>query len=397
MKKISLIGIGIVVIVILTTYLNYIIYNNHYNEKLLNIVNQLIINNEEIDVKDVASILKNPEDIDVNLLEQYGYSTQDVYFSNEMVEKISINVAMNILIVVLVLSSYKYIYGKKRKSNLKEINDIILLLEDINKGNFDIEIEKYLETDFSKLRNTIYKTTVLLKEQTEFLTNDRVLLKNNLADVSHQIRTPLTSISLMLESIIDDKDMDSSKKEEFLNKIYNKIESVNYLVEVLLKFSKFDASSIEFKQEDTSVYELLENIKGSLEDLAREKNVNIKINVNENINIKCDRRWQEEAIGNIVKNAIDYSSINGVVEINVEDNNFYTKITVKDNGQGMSKEELIKVFTRFYKSENSKGFGIGLNLAKTIIEKDNGEVNVESEKGKYTMFTIKYFKNLIEK
>ncbi|MFI3261042.1 MAG: HAMP domain-containing sensor histidine kinase [bacterium] len=397
MKKISLIGIVVVVIVTLTTYLNYIIYNNHYNEKLLNIVNQLIINNEEIDVNDVASILKNPEDIDVNLLEQYGYSTQDVYFSNEMVEKISINVAMNILIVVLVLSSYKYIYGKKRKSNLKEINDIILLLDGINKGNFDIEIEKYLETDFSKLRNTIYKTTVLLKEQTEFLTNDRVLLKNNLADVSHQIRTPLTSISLMLESIIDDKDMDSSKKEEFLNKIYNKIESVNYLVEVLLKLSKFDASSIEFKQEYTSVYELLENIKGSLEDLAREKKVNIKINVNDNINIKCDRRWQEEAIGNIVKNAIDYSSINGVVEINVEDNNFYTKIIIKDNGQGMSKEELIKVFTRFYKSENSKGFGIGLNLAKTIIEKDNGEVNVESEKGKYTMFTIKYFKNLIEK
>ena len=392
MKKISIVSVIIVVIVILTTFINYLVYNNYYNKKIIDVVNQMVEENDNIEVEEIAKILKNPKDSDKNILERYGYSANDLYLVGDIKDRIIINICINICVFLFISLILIYMEKRKNSKRLNEINNLITFLEKINSGDYDIDLNKYSESDFSKLRNEIFKTTILLKEHTEFLNKDRVILKDNLADVSHQIRTPLTSISLMIESIIEDKDMSKTKKDEFLNKIYIQTDKINYLTESLLKLSKFDAKAIEFKKDNVIVYDLLEKVQDSLEYLIIEKNININIIADKNIKIKCDEKWQEEALMNIVKNCIEYSEKNGIIDINVEDNNFYTKIVIKDYGLGISKEELKKIFIRFHKSKKSNGFGIGLNLSKTIIEKDNGMIKVESVENEYTKFIIKYMK-----
>lgn len=392
LKKISIASITILVVIILTTFLNYLVYNNYYNEKIIYIVSKLASDNEHIEIEEIAEIIKSDDEIDYNALEDYGYSANDLYLIGDIKYRIVFNACINIIVVTVVLIIFGYIYYRKGKGNLSEINDLLNLLEKINKGDYNINLDKYSESDFSKLRNEIYKTTVLLKEHSEFLNNDRILLKDNLADISHQIRTPLTSISLMLETIIEDKNMPEDKKDEFLNSIFKQTDKINYLVEALLKLSKFDASVIHFKKDNVNVYNLLNNVKSSLRYLLDEKNMTLNISVDKDIKIICDEKWQEEAITNIVKNSIEFSKENSQLDIEVKDNNFYTMITIKDYGSGISKTEIKKIFDRFHKNNNSSGFGIGLNLAKTIIEKDGGLIDVESKENEYTIFTIKYVK-----
>ena len=393
MRKYSLIGLIIICIIVSTSFINYLIYNNYYNEKIIDVVNQIVRENEDINPLEIAEILKNPQNTNTNILEKYGYNKNDLYLVGDIKQKIAINIMTNILVFGTIYAIAIIILKRKEKQKNDEINDLIYYLERINKGDYTIDLNKYSESDFSKLRNTIYKTTVLLKEHSEFLKNDRKVLKDNIADISHQLRTPLTSISLMLETILEEEEMSQAKKQEFINKIYSQNEKVNYLVELLLKLSKLDASIIEFKKDKVNANELLLKIKSSLEQLALLKNITIKITVNKDTNIICDRKWQEEALVNIIKNSIEHSRENGIIDINVEDNNFYILVTIKDNGQGIKKDNIKKIFNRFYKNENSSGFGIGLNLAKTIIEKDNGIIAVESKENEYTKFTIKYIKN----
>lgn len=300
------------------------------------------------------------------------------------------NMTVNMGIVILLFTILYVVYIREKSKREKEFQELFYLLERTNEGYFDIDFNDYTESEYSKLRNTIQKTVLLLKEQTQYLNKDRIVLKDNLADVSHQIRTPLTSISLMLESIIDDKDMDEDKKEEFINKIYKKVDDVNHLIEVLLKISKFDASSIVFHAEEVKVVDLLEDSKDTVEALADKKNISIQMNIEEGISLLVDRKWQVEAMGNILKNCVEHSPENGTIVIKSSRNNFYTEISICDEGCGIKKENINRIFDRFYKSENSNGFGIGLNLAKTIIEKENGNIFVESKVGEYTKFIIKY-------
>lgn len=392
MKKSKLYLPIILLIVILTTFSNYLIYNSYYNQKILDITNQLIETNENINPNDIATILKNPSPSSSNLLEEYGYDINDFYLLGDMEQIVLTNISINTIITLIILTIIYLLFSKKEKIRKNEIQELVDYLEIINSGNYDIHVDKYNESELSKLRNTIYKTTVLLKEHTEYLQNDRIALKDNLADVSHQLKTPLTSIGLMLESIMEDKDMPQEKREEFITKIYERNEKINYLVEVLLKLSKLDASVITFKKEAVSLEEMLQGITYSLESLSSKKNVSIHIEGCKNIILTCDRKWQEEAITNIIKNCIDFSSENGTIHIQGMDNNFYTLLTIEDHGCGIKEAEISKVFKRFHKSENSKGFGIGLNLSKTIIEKDNGTIKVESKENEYTKFIIKYIK-----
>ena len=391
MKKNSFIVI-ILFVVIAFTFINYLIYNNYYNDKIINIANEVIKSNPDINKRDLAHILKKPSSTDNNLLEQYGYNKNNLYLISDIRNKLFFNIILNVLVISIIILIFYIIGNKKNKKRKQEINDLIEYLENINKGNYDIDLNKYNESEFSKLRNTIYKTTVLLKEYNEYLSKDRVILKDNIADISHQLKTPLTASSLMIETLLNDDDISDEKRKDYLNRIYEKNDKICYLVEVLLKLSKLEASTVKFVKEEVKVSTLIKRVLNSTKELALENNIKINLNVDDNIKLICDSKWQEEAIVNIIKNCIEFSNVNGVIDINVVDNNFYTLITIKDYGKGIKKEDINKIFNRFYKNESSKGFGIGLNLAKTIIEKDNGIINVNSKLGEYTMFKIKYIK-----
>ena len=187
--------------------------------------------------------------------------------------------------------------------------------------------------------------------------------------------------------------MDKEIREDFIRDIKREINSINFLVQTLLKLSKLDTNTIHFIIEDVTVEKIIKESIKNVSMLSDLREVAIRLNLKDNPSIKCDFKWQVEAISNIIKNCIEHSENKSFVEISVEDNKVYSKISIKDNGVGIDKEDLPHIFERFYKGKNATpdSVGIGLSLAKSIIEKDNGTISVESDKNG-TQFIIKYFK-----
>ena len=233
----------------------------------------------------------------------------------------------------------------------------------------------------------------MLKEIAENPKNDKQNLKKCLEDISHQIRTPLTSIIIMLDNIIEDQKMDEKTKNNFIREIKRNILNINFLVENLLKLSKFDSNTIEYKKENTILANIIQNSIKNVSTLCDLKNIKIIVKGEENTKILCDFKWQVEAITNILKNCIEYSKENQKIYIEYSQNNVYTKVIIKDFGEGISAKDLPNIFDRFYKGKNSSmnSIGIGLALSKSILEEDNGNINVTSS-NKSTIFTIKYYR-----
>lgn len=234
----------------------------------------------------------------------------------------------------------------------------------------------------------------MLKEQAEQSKEQKEVLATAISDISHQLKTPLTSILILLDNLSESDNMDKMTREKFISEIARQIEGMNWLVVSLLKLSKLDAGAIEFEKQEINVKELIENIISNLEIMAEIKNVSFEIINNKECYFKGDYNWNKEAIQNIIKNAIEHTKENSKVVITIEENNVYTQISIKDQGEGISRKDIKHIFERFYKAENAseKSFGIGLSLAKSIIEEQNGYIEVESKKEKGTTFRIKYIK-----
>ena len=256
-----------------------------------------------------------------------------------------------------------------------------------------MHIDEISEDELSILKNEIYKITVMLKESADNSLKDKKQLKKSIEDISHQLKTPLTSILVMIDDLIDDSEMDKNIREEFIRKIKREVVNINFLVQALLKLSKFDANTVEFTKEEIFIKDIIDAAIKNVSSLCDLKNIKIETNGDDKIKLNCDFRWQVEAITNIIKNCIDYSVNGSKIVINYEKNNVYLLVTIQDYGDGISKEDLPHIFERFYKGENSasESIGIGLALSNAIIKGDNGNISVNSEKGKGTTFTIKYF------
>lgn len=248
------------------------------------------------------------------------------------------------------------------------------------------------EDELSILKNEIYKTTITLKEAAENSNKEKLELKDSLSDISHQLKTPLTSILIILDNLIDDPEMDKDTREDFIKDIKREINSINFLVQSILKLSKLDTNTINFIEEEIELKKLINQAKENVSMLSDLRNVNINLKIKSNPVIKCDFKWQVEAISNILKNCIDHSKENSEVIVTIEDNRVYSKITIKDNGSGIDKDDLPHIFERFYKGKNATpdSIGIGLSLSKRIIEEDNGKITVKSDESG-TTFIIKYF------
>ena len=263
-----------------------------------------------------------------------------------------------------------------------------------NQKNYEIDINDVSEDKLSILKHEIYKTTVMLKENTEKANQDKINLKNSLQDISHQLKTPLTSSIIMLDNIIDDLENDIEIKPEFIKKVKKDISKISFLIQSILKLSMFESNTITFIRKEIPVKKIINSSIENIENLCDLKNIKIVVKDRSKNKIYCDYRWQVEALTNILKNAVEYSFNDSIIIVEVDKNNTYTMIKIKDFGKGMSEDETINIFKRFYKGKNSSSDsnGIGLSLAKAIIEKDNGRVIVNSLKGEGTTFSIKYFK-----
>lgn len=396
-RKTIILGI---IVIMLSTCIFWVINNIQYrkylkivNAKIDNIISQVIEKYPDITEEDVLEILKNNETPESSVLEKYGY-TPDISYIKTLGEQIETNKKQNIALVIIfgtVSLGIYLIYVITQEKKIAEINEYI---KQINNKNYILKIEEKDNGELSKLRNELYKTTVPLKETAEISEKEKENLSTAIADISHQLKTPLTSIRIMLDNIQDDPDMEKEVREDFLREISKQIDWISSLVVSLLKIAKFDAGTIKMENNEINAKNLIDNIVSNLAILMELKNIEIITNVDEKATFIADYKWQQEALTNILKNAIEHSKQNSRIYITVENTNLFLKIIIKDEGSGIDKEDLKHIFQRFYKTKNSSenSIGIGLPLAKAIIEQSNGYIKVETKYGEGTSFEVKYIK-----
>ena len=381
---------------ILFLFLNiyeYKTYTKNFNNKISAIINVIKKDYPKITDKEIIEIINNDTLKTNDFFNKYGIdvNNKSILIKNDRDyhKFLAINLSfLTITVVILLIIYIRYNYKKE-----KDIKDIIKCIEQINKKNYEIQIDSISEDELSILKNEIYKTTIMLKEAAENSSKDKLNLKKSLEDISHQLKTPLTSILVMLDNIIEDSNMEEKIRNDFIVDIKRNVLNINFLVQSLLKLSKFDANTVHFVKQENDLKTIIEESIKNVSTLCDLRNINIKLNIKENSKIICDDKWQIEALTNIIKNAIEHSKNNSNIIINIENNNVYSMIEVIDFGEGITKKDIKHIFERFYRGKNTKtdSIGIGLALAKTIIEEDKGTISVESNKLE-TKFIIKYYK-----
>lgn len=368
-------------------------YLFNYNEKIKDIVYLLQKEYPNISKEEIIDVLNSESTTNENIFKNYGIDLKkdSIVIKNDYTQK-------KFMIIYIVFITFSFlifliIFLIYEKNKIKEINDITKYIEQLNNKNYDLSIDSISEDELSILKNEIYKTTVMLKETAENSLLDKKNLKKSLEDISHQIKTPLTSILIILDNLIDNPDMDKKTQSEFIRDIKREVTNINFLIQSILKLSKFDANTIDFIKNDCQIKKIIDESIKNVSSLCDLKDIKININGDNNANIYCDFRWQVEAITNIIKNCIDHSENGSQLDITYEQNRVYSAIKIRDYGSGISSKDLPHIFERFYKGENANNdsVGIGLSLSQTIINEDNGYISVNSS-NKGSMFIIKYFK-----
>ncbi len=387
LSLIILLIFNVSLIFILNRY-EYKMYTKNYNDKINSIISNIKNRYPNIEESDIIEIINNEEDSE-DILSKYGI---DSITKND---KVNNKIRIISLIIIITFDSLIilifYLYDKNKSKKIKEITKMI---SKINNRQFDIDINDFNEGELSILKNEISKTTIMLRQVADNSVKDKLNLKDSLGDISHQLKTPLTSITIMIDNILDSPDMNEKTRKKFLINIKREILNINFLVMSLLKLSKFDANVVKFNKESVYLKDIIiESIK-NVSMIKELKNITIKVSGDDNIKLLCDFKWQVESITNILKNSIEHTSEYGTVEVNYSENKLYTRILIKDNGKGIDSDDLPHIFDRFYKGENGSddSFGIGLSLSKTIIEKEGGSITVKSTPNIGTIFTIKYLK-----
>ena len=278
---------------------------------------------------------------------------------------------------------------------IKEIRIMSDYLRRINDGEFDLDIKDNQEGELSVLKNNIYKVVVTLRSQQELLLKDKNYLADSLADISHQLKTPITSITVMTDLL--KTETDEGKRREFLEVINSQLSRINWLIVTLLKLSRIDAGAVEFKKERTSLGEIIENAAKPFLINADVKGIELTTECDDAVFAEVDRNWYTEAISNIIKNCIEHTGEGGFVSVSAFESPVLTKIIIKDNGSGISPEDLPHIFERFYqgRDHSETSVGIGLALSKAILNRQNSLIDVKSEIGKGTEFEITLYKTVV--
>lgn len=387
LSLIILLIFNISLIFILNRY-EYKMYTKNYNDKINSIISNIKNKYPNIEESDIIEIINNEEDSE-DILSKYGIDsiTKNDKVNNKLrIISLIIIITFDSLIILIF-----YLYDKNKSKKIKEITKMI---SKINNRQFDIDINDFNEGELSILKNEISKTTIMLRQVADNSVKDKLNLKDSLGDISHQLKTPLTSITIMIDNILDNPDMDEKTRKRFLINIKREILNINFLVMSLLKLSKFDANVVRFNKESVYLKDIIKESIKNVSMIKELKNITIKVSGDDNIKLLCDFKWQVESITNILKNSIEHTKEYGIVEVNYSENKLYTRILIKDNGKGIDSDDLPHIFDRFYKGENGSddSFGIGFSLSKTIIEKEGGSITVKSTPNIGTIFTIKYLK-----
>lgn len=391
MKKIVIWFLSGIILVTTSSYVNYEKYASDVNSFVSGVVS--VIHDEYPDIKDedIINVINSKKRNNSEVLKRYGFLVSDISYLNSMERVYKKNIILNISIFLgFSVIFCSYIFYKKYKYN-KEILNITNYLKIINEGVYNLDIIDNVEGDLSILKNEVYTTTVSLKECFEKEYDERIKIKDNLANISHQLKTPLTSIMLMVDTMLEE-DVPESVRNEFLESIRNQIDNINFLVIEILKLSKLDANIVKFNKDKVYVLEMINKCVNNLKSDINKKNINVNIHILDDLYFIGDFNWECEAYTNLIKNAVENIEDNSNIFISSKLIGNILNIYIMDDGVGINEEDKKHIFERFYKGVNSKSnnFGIGLSLAKEIINKDGGVIKLDDSLVG-TKFKIKYY------
>lgn len=398
LKKMCITSCIVIIIFLITfsilIYKQYKTYTYNFNQKIVGIIDNVLEKYPDIEKREIVEILNSSDKTNNEILREYGIELDKdsvILENNTDFQKFIIIDISTLILFILILS---IIFFKYNHSESKKINEITKYIEETNRGNYKLNIEENTEDELSILKNELYKITIMLKEVAENSQKDKTTLKDSLSDISHQIKTPITSILIMLDNILSDENMPEDIKKDFIKDIKREIINIKFLVESILKLSKIDSNSIKFIKKEVFIKDIINEAVKNVSMLSELKNIEIIVSGDDSIKTICDLKWQVEAITNILKNCIEHSYENRKIYINYNQNNMYTELKIEDNGTGIDAKDLPHIFERFYKGKNSSSdsVGIGLALSKSIIESNNGYIQVDSKLNKGTTFIIKYLK-----
>lgn len=246
------------------------------------------------------------------------------------------------------------------------------------------------EGELSVLQSEIRKMTVRLKESADRLSRDKLHLTDSIADISHQLRTPLTSMNIVVSMLAGESD--DRRRLELTRSLKQMLMRIDWLIETLLKLSKIDAGAVRFDRSRVSVRELAERAAKPLEASLDVRSQRLEISVADEW-FEGDLPWSAEALSNILKNCMEHTPQGGAIYVGACRRSIYTEITVRDEGGGIDPADLPNIFERFYKGKNSSdgSVGIGLALARSIIVSQNGTVKAENAPEGGALFTVRFY------
>lgn len=328
-----------------------------------------------------------------NILAKYGLSDEERSPETPLMRKLfRFYLSGYLLLPLLAGAAFTAAAFLFLRTQYNQIRGITRYAGKISRGDYSLEIRDNREGDLSILKNEIYKITTLLKEQADALQQEKKLLADSLADISHQLKTPLTSLSVLNDLLSVESDED--KKALFLERMQAQLQRIEWLVSSLLKLSRLDAGAVIMKKDRILVSDLLEKTLTSLALPLEIKALTVHQEGDAGVCFTGDLEWSAEALINIIKNCIEHTPEEGLLKISFEQNPIYTAINIADSGAGIAPEDLPHIFTRFYKGKGAAPdqVGIGLAMARVIVNKQGGDITVKSEPGEGAEFTIKFYR-----
>lgn len=328
---------------------------------------------------------------DKDELKKYGFSPEK-FFNQTNLSQITTKLVLYFGLTWLIgmFMVFILIYRTKKKHE-KEIKLLDQYCQEILQGKEIVGIKEQEEGEFSLLRNDIYRMTVMLKEQNQLLALNQKQTEKLMADISHQLKTPLTSLTMINDLLYQELPLE--KKQEFLDQMAQEVDRMKWLIKTLLDMAKLDSKTLRLEKKWEPCLPLLQEVKENFHTMCEVEKAHITIEARDE-KVACDKKWTQEAISNIIKNAIEHQG--KIIHIKVEQNHLFTKMIIKDNGEGIGPNDIHHIFERFYKAENSKedSLGLGLAFTKSIILNQGGEIKVKSSRKQGetgTTFTLKLY------
>lgn len=363
-------------------------YINDQNPQIANEIIPIITGKKQGDYKSGEAIL-----------DKYSYNSNLKYFENPIFQH---TIGVRLLIIEMVILMLISIIGVIMilRPLFIDIQYLAHRADEIIENKFDTTYKRQAASREGILDKLFHKFNIMedrIENSIKLLNEEKLNLKNIINDITHQLKTPITALSMYTDILQDHRNMEEEDLDTFIYSAKEQLERMEWLVLTLLKYARLESNVVTYNKKQISLNGTVEEAINPLKIKAIEKNQKIIFHNDKEIIYNHDKNWVAEAISNIIKNAIEHTSNKGIIEIGIEETELSIVVWIKDTGEGIPKEEFKNIFKRFYKGENSvnpSSIGIGLCLSRTIIRNNNGDITLESEVGKGTTFYIKFLKTV---